>query len=489
MLSFGTQQVTQNQQTTQNSSPEVDLDSSLEEGKLSFSQLLKGVTAQSSEEKTLLTQQTDLTQTTTLQNPSFQEEKTKKEGLLSLLQMSTEPSDEPVLSTDTQPLTLNTQVTQKLSISELKQLIFDAKEFLKEQIKQTDGYKQAQIKELPKSLKGLTQLAQKLGLDLSQISIEEVGFTDEKEPSKLTNQTTIKKEKVQQPLQQKMVLNDNDVEELQKPIISKTTSTTKPQTTPLFQERSTQQVQIYSTQQLVQTKQQKNEPKISKSSSQTTLQQLLHGEGTKSSESSVTLNVTKEFSKESAPVIAPKASTELTKNLESLLHQKEEGTNSSSEIKTNTITPPKADALEVKMNEAKQMVRYLSSDVKSAIEDYKSPFTKVKLQLNPQELGKVDLTIVQRGNNLHVNISSNNAAIQTLALNANDLKTQLQNNGINNATLNFNNGTESDSSQSQQNHQQQRHQQKASSEYNYFDDELTNEELYDSLEIIVPYYA
>ena len=51
----------------------------------------------------------------------------------------------------------------------------------------------------------------------------------------------------------------------------------------------------------------------------------------------------------------------------------------------------------MKLNEAKQMIKYLAPDVKSAIEDYKSPFTRVKLQLNPQKLGEVDLTIVQRG--------------------------------------------------------------------------------------------
>ena len=143
---------------------------------------------------------------------------------------------------------------------------------------------------------------------------------------------------------------------------------------------------------------------------------------------------------------------------------------------------------EVKLNEAKQMIKYLSSDVKTAIEDYKSPFTRVKVQLNPQKLGEVDLTIVQRGKNLHVNLSSNTAAINTLSINANELRTQLNNNGINNATLNFNNNSQSDSSNSGQ-EQQRQNEQKANEEYNYFESDENNEEILNSLEIVVPNYA
>jgi len=141
----------------------------------------------------------------------------------------------------------------------------------------------------------------------------------------------------------------------------------------------------------------------------------------------------------------------------------------------------------VKLNEAKQMMKYLSSDVKTAIEDYKSPFTRVKIQLNPQKLGEVDLTIVQRGKNLHVNLSSNNAAINTLSMNVNELRTQLSNNGINNATFNFSNQSDSSNSSSQQ--QSRQHGRQAEKEYSYFENEESNERVLSSLEIIVPQYV
>ena len=199
-------------------------------------------------------------------------------------------------------------------------------------------------------------------------------------------------------------------------------------------------------------------------------------------------NLTSDFSVASARVIASTTPTESQQNLESLLRG--ETGESSTPSKSDGVTLQKADSFEVKINEAKQMIKYLSSDVKTAIEDYKAPFTRVKVQLNPQNLGEVDVTIVQRGKNLHVNIGSNSAAINALALNANELKTQLSNSGINNATLNFNNSSQESSSGGNFSDQQQRRQgEQASREYNYFEKEIEDEEILSSLDIIVHNYA
>ncbi|MBA1438600.1 MAG: flagellar hook-length control protein FliK, partial [Epsilonproteobacteria bacterium] len=197
---------------------------------------------------------------------------------------------------------------------------------------------------------------------------------------------------------------------------------------------------------------------------------------------------TADFSVATARVLASSAKTEQQKNLELLLH----GESMSDDVAKSdaSLHLKSAESFEVKLGEAKQMIKYLSHDIKQAIEDYKAPFTRVKVQLNPQNLGEVDLTVVQRGKNLHINLSSNNAAINALAMNANDLKVQLQNNGIQNASLNFNT-----SSQGEQNgggshpHQQRQDNQKGSNEYGYFETEEQNQELQNSLEIVVPYYA
>ncbi len=180
-------------------------------------------------------------------------------------------------------------------------------------------------------------------------------------------------------------------------------------------------------------------------------------------------------------------SNETASALEKLLHgESKETKESTTSSKTDSFGVLKADSFEVKLNEAKQMIKYLSADVKTAIEDYKSPFTRVKIQLNPQKLGEIDLTIVQRGNNLHINMSSNNTAINALSMNVSELKTQFTNNGINNATFNFSNQSDSQNSQQQQSRQNQR---QAEQEYNYYENEDAREEILSSLEIVVPQYG
>ena len=221
-----------------------------------------------------------------------------------------------------------------------------------------------------------------------------------------------------------------------------------------------------------------------------TLKLLLQGENSVKQEG---VNLTNDFSVATAKVIAPSVKNEAqTVSLESLLNPdtlSHEDASDPSVSKTDVTQVAKADSFEVKLHEAKQMVRYLSQDVKQAIADYKAPFTRIKVQLNPQKLGEIELTVVQRGKNLHVNLSSNNSAINTLSMHANDLKVQLQNNGINNASLNFSNNSQNGESTggSQFNQQQQR--QQAQNEYNYFDNEEQNEEIINSLEIVVPHYA
>ena len=134
------------------------------------------------------------------------------------------------------------------------------------------------------------------------------------------------------------------------------------------------------------------------------------------------------------------------------------------------------------------MIKYLTSDIKNAIEDYKPPFTRVKVQLNPAHLGEVDLTVIQRGKNLHVNISSNNSAMNALAMNANELRTQLSNSGINNATLNFSEHSQSSEGNADKGQQHRQNQERARQEYDYFENEESHEEMISSLEIIVPRY-
>ena len=383
--------------------------------------------------------------------------------------------------TELESLELDAQITENMNPQELKVTINEAKEFLKNKITQSEGFKKAEIETLPKTLNGLVQAAKKIGIDVSKITLEEVQQQQMQKSDKPNNTQSLHLN-TQINADKKSTENEQKYTKSYEEMVEKHNN----KTTPLFKTRTTPTNPEITTQQIVNTKiNNLSSQQNTKQKTNDTLELLLQGE--KASKNDTGLKV--DFSTATARVIAPQATKKPENSLASLLKNDTSDTEDI-QSKTDGLNIAKADSLEVKLNEAKQMVKYLSQDVKSAIEDYKSPFTRVKVQLNPQKLGEVDVTIVQRGKNLHVNVSSNNAAINTLAMNANDLKVQLQNNGIQNASLNFSNNSQSgefaNGGQTQQDHQQR---QSAQDEYNYFDTEEKNEEILSSLEIIVPNYA
>ena len=474
-------------------------------------------------------------------------------------QISPKDIKDTKLPLKTSNIELNPLITKDISPKDLKALVADAKNYLKTKITQSSDYKIHETKSLPKTLKGLVEIANKLGLDIKKITLEDVqpakhakvldpkqiDVKDIKQEPKAEIKTTpiefkgelkqevkseikiapqnskqeitqehkieVKPEIKTSPIEAKAtpIVNKTDIKEQKQDVITNVKEDIKQDvksetksSLPLFKELLSTPQKV-STQHIIDvkhnliSKETNKDVKISlpvsrKQKADETLKLLLRGE---KPQQSLNTSLTSDFSVASARVIAPTATTDISRSLESLLQNKSSTNTSLSKDgddmvgDLDSMKTHKADSFVVKLNEAKQMIKYLSQDVKTAIDDYKSPFSRLKVQLNPQNLGEIDLTIVSRGKNLHVNISSNNVAINALAMNVNDLKTQLNNNGINNATLNFNSGSggEQQSQDSRQHHQNQ--QQQAGDEYNYFDNEEKNEEVLTSLEIVVPSYA
>ncbi|MDH4944854.1 flagellar hook-length control protein FliK [Sulfurimonas sp. C5] len=455
---------------------------------LSFASLLSGITDQDKDLKlpqngTLVL---SLKDNVTEQNTKDTKHSSTASSILSLLK------DEEIQTpkNEVKPLELNPQLTEDKTVSELKVIIKEAKQYLKNKIISLEGFKKSEIASLPKTLKGLVQVAQKFGIDVSKVTLEEVKQSITPKLPKEELKTIVKLEKdleiKSEKVVKKAVQKNNEVELKEQPQVKQQVKTEeKPvqvQQTPLFKTQ-TKPVEI-TTQQLVNVKVGNEIDKTQKQKTQNTLELLLRGEKVRKNET----NLTADFSVATARVIAPQAKTDADENLDSLL-KGENVVHNHTEAKSD-MHVQKTDSFEVKINEAKQMIKYLSQDVKQAIEEYKPPFTRVKVQLNPQKLGEIDLTVIQRGKNLHINLSSNNAAINTLAMNANDLKVQLNNSGIQNASLNFSNMSQGDQSGAGSHaHQQQHNRQNAQEEYGYFQNEDTNEEIVNSLEIVVPNYA
>ncbi|WP_026943044.1 flagellar hook-length control protein FliK [Helicobacter rodentium] len=84
---------------------------------------------------------------------------------------------------------------------------------------------------------------------------------------------------------------------------------------------------------------------------------------------------------------------------------------------------------------------HFSDKLKEALQNYRPPVTKLSLELNPEKLGSVELTIVKRGDNISVQISSNQNALQLFMQNAQEFKNSLSNLGFNDVNLDFKDNT------------------------------------------------
>ncbi|MBL0687418.1 MAG: flagellar hook-length control protein FliK [Sulfurospirillum sp.] len=162
-------------------------------------------------------------------------------------------------------------------------------------------------------------------------------------------------------------------------------------------------------------------------------------------------------------------------------------TDENSETKTETTqnrvdlkSQIKIDTLASKqLNPMKDTLNSFAADFKEKLENYKPPFMKMQLALNPKGLGEVDVVILNRGKNLHVNISSNTNTMMVFTQNQMEFKNSLINMGFTNLDMNF-----SDQKENKEQHQNSR----TSKE---FDEDLEDENIEEettSIELVVPQY-
>ena len=136
-----------------------------------------------------------------------------------------------------------------------------------------------------------------------------------------------------------------------------------------------------------------------------------------------------------------------------------------------------AEHLNQKIVDAKVTVRHFAQTLQEQVENYKPPFTRMQLSLDPKDLGSVDVTLVSRGNNLHIQVNSNPTAIGIMATQSNELKNQLVSMGFTDVQMQFN-----------MNQQQQGRHQWQSSGGSYSESEELPD-FYESLELIIPQYV
>ncbi len=143
------------------------------------------------------------------------------------------------------------------------------------------------------------------------------------------------------------------------------------------------------------------------------------------------------------------------------------------ELKTTTNHVDKVD----QNKELKKTFHNFAQDFKEKVESYKAPLMKIKMQLTPGNLGDVDVTLINRGNNLHVSINSNPNTIALFVQNQAEFKNSLVNMGFSGLQMNF--GENKDGGQKGHNH-------KNSNKNNQIVEEDNHE--IDNFEMIVPRY-
>lgn len=130
-------------------------------------------------------------------------------------------------------------------------------------------------------------------------------------------------------------------------------------------------------------------------------------------------------------------------------------------------------------SQTKETFNSFSNDLKEKLEQYKPPIMKVQMALNPKSLGEVDVTIINRGSNLHVNITSNTNTMTLFVQNQAEFKNSLVNMGFTNLEMNF-------SDQRQGNQDQTKNGSSSNKSFNEEIDDFSEEA--NALELIVPQY-
>ena len=92
---------------------------------------------------------------------------------------------------------------------------------------------------------------------------------------------------------------------------------------------------------------------------------------------------------------------------------------------------------ELSKPQVKEMITSFVNQFDQEVKKFKPPMNKISLELNPKELGNIELTITQRGNNLHISVVSNPQAINIFAQNQLDLRQNLIAQGFDGIDLSF----------------------------------------------------
>ena len=105
--------------------------------------------------------------------------------------------------------------------------------------------------------------------------------------------------------------------------------------------------------------------------------------------------------------------------------------------------------VKAKSVQAKQTIDSFKNNLDDAIKNYKPPISKVDIELNPKNLGKVEVSIVQRGNNIQVHMNTDQSNVALFQNHQAEFRQALASIGFSNIDMSFNSNQDRDRKQQQ----------------------------------------
>lgn len=98
--------------------------------------------------------------------------------------------------------------------------------------------------------------------------------------------------------------------------------------------------------------------------------------------------------------------------------------------------------IEHKIFDAKETMKHFAGSLKQEIQNYKPPLSKITIELQPANLGSVEVSIISQGKNIQIQLHSNQQTLNLFIQNQSDLRNALTQIGYENVAMSFNNGSQ-----------------------------------------------
>ena len=108
----------------------------------------------------------------------------------------------------------------------------------------------------------------------------------------------------------------------------------------------------------------------------------------------------------------------------------------------NAESAQKTEQLGAKLFDARETMRHFVHNLRSEIQNYKPPLTKITLELQPANLGSVEVSIISQGKNIQIQLNASQNTLNLFIQNQSDLRTALSQIGYDNVAMSFSNGAQ-----------------------------------------------